>query len=115
MAVPDAARDALTIAGRSTSVPRDVGEQGHLPRALDGGRHLHLVPAAGARDPARADLALLRDERPEGRDVLEVDLLHLVAAEAAVAPPRRACGTTRRAAPRGGFVVTLLRLGHIAP
>src|SRR5690349_9696240 len=64
-----------------------VREQGHLPRALDGGRHLALVPAAGAGDPPGADLALLRHVAAELVVVLVVDLLDLVLAEEAGLAP----------------------------
>src|SRR5690349_3667925 len=57
-----------------------VREQRQLARPLDGGRDLVLVPAAGARDAARADLAAVRDELAQRGDVLVVDELHLVAA-----------------------------------
>src|SRR5262249_44796552 len=66
----------------------DVGQQRELARALDRAGDLDLVAAAGAGDAARADLALLGDELAQGRDVLVVDLLDLVAALLArLAPP----------------------------
>src|SRR3954470_21835431 len=57
-----------------------VREQRDLSRALDRRGDLVLVPAAGARDAARADLAAVRDELAERPDVLVVDLVDLVAA-----------------------------------
>src|SRR4051812_7375597 len=57
----------------------DVGEQGELARALHRAGDLRLVATARAGDAARADLPLLGDELAQGRDVLVVDLLDLVA------------------------------------
>src|SRR5207253_476830 len=60
------------------------------PRAPDGPGDLALVAAAGAGDPARPDLAAIRHELAQGRDVLVVDLLDLVAAVLArLAPAAR--------------------------
>src|SRR3954454_8348368 len=64
----------------------DVREQRDLSRALDRGRDLVLVPAAGAGDAARADLAAVADELAEGRDVLVIDVVDLVAAVLAGLP-----------------------------
>ena len=44
-----------------------VGQQRQLARALDGARDLDLVAPARARDPPRADLALLGDELAQRR------------------------------------------------
>src|SRR5215207_8003964 len=63
-----------------------VRQEGDLAGALDGGRDLVLVPAARARDAARADLAAVRDELAERRDVLVVDVVDLVAAVLAGLP-----------------------------
>src|SRR4029079_14900060 len=63
----------------------DIRQQRHLARPLDGGRHLHLVPAAGAGDAAAADLALLGDVAAQLGDVLVVDLRDVLLAEEAVA------------------------------
>src|ERR1700704_4496233 len=70
------------VAPRTVLAPTlvDVGQQRELASALDGARDLHLVAPAGARDPARANLALLRDELAQRGDILVVDLLDLVAA-----------------------------------
>src|SRR3954449_1451827 len=65
------------------AVVADVGQQGDLAGALDGSRDLILVPAARASDTPRPDLAAVRDVLPEGADVLVVDLVDLVPAEAA--------------------------------
>src|SRR5215212_6252429 len=62
------------------AVSADVREQRELAGALDGRGDLVLVPAARARDAARADLAAVRDELAQRRDVLVVDELHLVTA-----------------------------------
>src|SRR5262249_55005349 len=86
---------------------RDVREQRHLPRALHGSRDLELVPPAGARDAARADLALLRDVAPELGRVLVVDLVHLVAAEVAALAP--ATGRGRPLPPAWGRARLLAR------
>ena len=64
----------------------DVRQQRELAGALDRARDLVLMPAAGARDAARADLAAVGDELLEGGDVLVVDELHLVAAVLAGLP-----------------------------
>src|SRR4051812_47655802 len=65
------------------AVVADVRQQGDLARALDGRGDLVLMPAAGARDAARPDLAPVGHVLAEARDVLVVDLLDLVAAVAA--------------------------------
>src|ERR687898_592113 len=65
------------------AVVADVGQQRDLAGPLDGRGDLVLVAAAGARDAARADLAAVGHVLLEGRDVLVVDLIDLVAAVAA--------------------------------
>src|SRR5438067_1195751 len=95
-------------------VARDVGQESHLAGALHGCANLDLVAAARTRDAARPDLALLGDERTQGGDVLVVDLLHLVAAEAAVAPARLRA-QRRPAARRRALLSALLRLCHRMP
>src|SRR4051794_19168479 len=71
------------------AVVADVGQQGDLARTLDRRGDLVLVAPARARDPPRADLAAIRDVLLQRRDVLVVDLVDLVAAEAAgLAAPR---------------------------
>src|SRR5207248_9344928 len=87
----------------------DIRQQRHLPRPLDGGRHLHLVPAAGAGDAATADLPLLGDVAPQLVDVLVVDLRDLLLAEEAVAAPDLAL----RAA--GPSPLLSLLSGHASP
>src|SRR5207248_199234 len=52
-----------------------VRQQGELTRALDRAGDLALVAPARSGDPARADLAALRDEPAQHRDVLVVDLV----------------------------------------
>src|SRR5439155_17988068 len=69
----------------------DVRQQRELTRALDRAGDLVLVPAAGARDAAGADLAAVEDELPQSVDVLVVDELDLVAAVlTGLAPPAAA-------------------------
>src|ERR1700704_2962427 len=68
----------------------DVRQQGQLASALDRARDLHLMAPARARDPPRADLALLGDELAQRRDVLVVDLLDLVTAVLAGLAPATA-------------------------
>src|SRR5829696_1804953 len=65
------------------AVVADVRQQRDLARPLDRRGDLVLVPAAGARDAARADLAAVRHVLAQRRDVLVVDLIDLVAAVAA--------------------------------
>src|SRR5918995_1083573 len=62
------------------AVVADVGQQRDLAGPLDRRRDLVLVPAAGAGDPARADLSAVGDVLLQGRDVLLVELVDLVAA-----------------------------------
>src|SRR5581483_5692562 len=57
-----------------------VGQQGELAGPLHRPGHLALMAPARAGDPTRADLAALRDEPAQHRDVLVVDLLDLVPA-----------------------------------
>src|SRR5829696_3962886 len=69
------------------AVVADVGQQRDLAGALDGRGDLVLMATAGARDAARADLAAIGHVLLEGRDVLVVDLVDLVAAVAAGLAP----------------------------
>src|SRR4051794_30371309 len=62
---------------------RGVGQQGDLAGVLDRYRHVTLVLAAVAGDPARPDLAAVGDELPQQAGVLVVDVLGLVLAECA--------------------------------
>src|SRR5437763_9678764 len=64
-----------------------VRDQRDLPRALDRGLQLALVHRAGARDPARQDLAALGHERADELHVLVVDVVDLVRAELADLAP----------------------------
>src|SRR5690242_6259637 len=89
----------------------DVRQQRHLARSLDGGRDLHLVPAAGAGDAAAADLALLGDVATQLRDVLVVDLRDLLLAEEAVA----ALDLPLRAAGPPPLLLLILLSGHASP
>src|SRR5712691_2348346 len=86
-------------------LPRHVGEERHLARALDRDRNLTLMAPARARDAAVADLALLRDVAPELVDVLVVDLVDFVLAEEAGFPPDR---SGRRTLPAARLPVGLL-------
>src|SRR5690242_19559326 len=89
----------------------DVRQQRHLARSLDGGRDLHLVPAAGAGDAPAADLAHLGDVAAQLVDVLVVDLRDLLLAEEAVAAPDLARGP---AGPPAALLLSLLS-GHLSP
>src|SRR5690606_10060578 len=73
----------ITFIVASSGVGHRVGEQGELPRALDGSRHLALVIRAVAADPARDDLRALGHEQLQGGRVLVIDHRGLVRAEAA--------------------------------
>src|SRR5688572_3265210 len=61
----------------------DVRNQRQLPRPLDRGLQLALVQGTGPRDPARLDLAALRQERHQQPHVLVVDVVDLLRAELA--------------------------------
>src|SRR5436190_19539107 len=76
--------------GLQPSSVRNVWEQSKLAGALDGDCELLLVPAAGARDASRADLALLAHRAAERAEVLVVDDVDLVAAELAGLAPAAA-------------------------
>src|SRR3954469_11852074 len=65
----------------------DVRKEPELAGALDRDRELLLVPAAGARDASRADLALLAHRAAQHAEVLVVDDLDLVTAELARLAP----------------------------
>src|SRR2546428_48692 len=54
----------------SAAVSLDVGQQRELPRPLDRGRELALVPRAHPRQATRQDLAALGQEAPERAVVL---------------------------------------------
>src|SRR5262245_6286319 len=84
--------------------PRHVRQERHLARPLDGDRDLALMPATRSGDPARPDLALLRDVAPELVVVLVVDFLDLLATEEAVLPARL---SRRRAASLPAPVVSV--------
>src|SRR4051794_5676043 len=64
-----------------------VGQESELAGALHRDRELLLVPAAGARDASRADLALLAHRAAQGAEVLVIDDVDLVAAELARLAP----------------------------
>src|SRR3954451_10232790 len=85
-APPAATTAAATLALVRAGALADVREQRQLTRALDRASDLVLVPTAGARDAARADLSAVRDELAEKIDVLVVDELDLVAAVLAGLP-----------------------------
>src|SRR5215211_4258239 len=73
----------LPFAGAGSAHQHRVGDEGHVPRALDRQRHLPLVLGAVPGDPPRDDLPPLGDEVLEGVLILEVDQLDLLGAEAA--------------------------------
>ena len=88
------------LAQPATKGAIETVRQRQLACALDRPRDLHLVAPAGARDAARADLALLGDELAQRGDVLVVDLLDFVAAVlTGLAPP--AAGPPAPLAPAG--------------
>src|SRR5262245_20463389 len=59
-----------------------VRQEREVARALDRRRQLPLIRRAGARDPARNDLAGLRDVRLQRREIFVVDLLDAFGREA---------------------------------
>ena len=87
-----------------------VRQQRQLTRALDGASDLHLMAPARAGDPARADLALLRDELAQRDDILVVDLVDLVAAVLTGLAPS-AADPTLLVAPANRLAATAC-LGH---
>src|SRR5437879_12387592 len=62
--------------GPAGVVSLGVGQERELPRALDRGRELALVPRAHARQAARQDLAALGQEAPQRAFVLVVEHTH---------------------------------------
>src|ERR1700739_2659095 len=80
---------------------RDVRQQRQLARTLDCRRDLALVPAASARDAARADLAAFADEPAQRAEVLVVDLVDLVLAVRARLAPTGARTALLVTPPRG--------------
>src|SRR5438270_7261762 len=64
----------------------NVRNQRELPRARDRDLQRALVLGAGAGNPARLDLAPLRNERRQQTHVLVVDVVDLLRAELADAP-----------------------------
>src|SRR5262245_62697707 len=68
-------------------VRREVRQERHCSRLLDGVRQLALVTGATAGDAPRNDLAALADEAPQTPHVFEVDEVDLVHAEFADLPP----------------------------
>src|SRR6188768_2011565 len=59
-----------------------VRQQREVTRALDCRRQLPLIRRAGPRDPARNDLAGLRDVSLQRGEILVVDLFHTLGREA---------------------------------
>src|SRR4029450_83117 len=68
-------------------VRREIRQQRHRSRLLDGVRERVLVTGAAAGDAPRNDLAALADKAPQTAHVLEVDDIDLVHAELADLPP----------------------------
>jgi hypothetical protein len=60
-----------------------LGEQGHRARAANGAGELPLVAGTASRDPARGDLAALRNEVAEPANILVVDQADPIDAELA--------------------------------
>src|SRR6266508_2468579 len=85
----------ITSMAAMTILVGDVREKRHLARALHGDGDLILMAPTRARDPARADLAPLRDVAAKLVVVLVVDLFDLLFAEVAALPPDRAGGGRR--------------------
>src|SRR5215211_502112 len=83
-------RIACAIANREVLALAHVGQEGDLARPLHRERELLLMAARQPRDPARADLAAVGDEAPQGREVLVVDLLDVDAGVLAGAEAVRA-------------------------
>src|SRR3954447_4664437 len=81
-----AATTAAAFALVCSGALADVRKQRKLTRPLDRRCDLVLVPAAGAGDATRPDLAAVGHELLEGGDVLVIDELHLVAAVLAGLP-----------------------------
>src|SRR4051794_11669229 len=78
--------------GLQPSAVRDVRKKAQFPGALYRDRELLLVPAAGAGDASRADLALLAHRAAQHAEVLVVDDVDLVLAElAGLAPAAARC------------------------
>src|ERR1700759_4918432 len=72
---------AAAAAAAADALGRRLGrvrQEGDLASALDGGRDLVLVPAAGAGDATGPDLAALGHEATQTGHVLVVDELDLV-------------------------------------
>src|SRR5688572_3967054 len=70
----------------SMALVRDVRDQRELTRPLDRDLQLALMQGAGARNPARLNLAPLRQKRRQQAHVLVVDVVDLLRAELADAP-----------------------------
>src|SRR5467141_304850 len=103
----------------SPAAPRllhHVREQTEKPSPLDCLRKLALLLGRDCRDPARHDLAPLRDEALQQLDILVVDLRRVRAGERARFPPteeRAPCsGAPRRTATRLTFHLCLHRFRH---
>src|SRR5437868_4736505 len=61
--------------------PADVGNDREIPRALDRGRQLALMPRAHAAQAARENLAMVRDKAAERAIIFVVDEVHARLAE----------------------------------
>src|SRR5262245_66256349 len=90
-------------------VRREVRQERHCSRLLDGVRQLALVTGATAGDAPRNDLAALADEAPQAPHVFEVDEVDVVHAEFADLPPSEPAALDGLLGCRGnGSIITLV-------
>src|SRR6185436_14030064 len=101
------------IAWGTGSALGDVRQESQLAGPLDSGGELVLVPAAAARDAARADLALVGQVAPQGREVLVLDLVDLVPAEVTALSAPAGSGGRLGAPAAGGGAALLCQLLHL--
>lgn len=64
------------------------GEKGNIPQSLNGYGELSLVVGTIPRDPARHDLASLRNIATTPSDIFIVDVVDLIRTELANLPPK---------------------------
>src|SRR6185503_6938178 len=75
-------RRRIAAPALSGSMLVGVRQEREIARALDRRRQLPLIRRAGPRDPARNDLAGLRDVGFQRNEILVVDLFHALSREA---------------------------------